>query len=237
MTGRGSAARPGNANEYVTVHIQNNSESMLASRAVDVLYKDDRIVAIDKPHGLLSVPGRGADKQDCASARVQSRFAGARVVHRLDCHTSGVMLMALDKACQAELGRQFHDRVVTKEYVAVVEGDVNGQQGVIDLPVRCDIENRPRQIIDHVHGKRAVTRWKLISRQDQYARLALFPITGRTHQLRVHCASMGAPIVGDLLYGSDAAALQERMLLHAYRLAFDHPDDGRRITIESACDF
>jgi len=169
---------------------------------------------------------------------MQASYPDALVVHRLDCHTSGVMLMALGKANQVELNRQFHDRITHKEYIAVVDGVVEQPRGEIDQPMRCDIDNRPRQIIDHVNGKQAVTRWERRSVEAGRSRLALFPVTGRSHQLRVHCAYMGVPIVGDRLYGIDGEATSEpRMLLHACSLGFQHPGSGESMTVTAACDF
>ncbi len=204
---------------------------------LEVLYQDSDLFVVNKPAGLLSVPGRGADKFDSVATRAQQMTGDALVVHRLDCHTSGVMLMARGKAAQVELSRQFHDRETEKDYIAVVEGIVLDEQGVIDLPMRCDIDNRPRQIIDFEHGKQAVTRWKKLSVQNHTTRLLLQPVTGRSHQLRVHCQSMGHAIVGDTLYGGGQALAQPRMLLHAQTLRFTHPQTGERMCVESVCEF
>ena len=204
---------------------------------LEVLYQDSDLFVVNKPAGLLSVPGRGPDKFDSVASRAQQMVGDALVVHRLDCHTSGVMLMARGKAAQVELSRQFHDRETEKEYIAVVEGIVQDEEGVIDLPMRCDIDNRPRQIIDFEHGKQAVTRWKKLSVQNHTTRLLLQPVTGRSHQLRVHCQSMGHAIVGDTLYGGRQASAQPRMLLHAQKLRFTHPQTGERMCVESVCEF
>ncbi len=202
---------------------------------LSILYQDDHLLVIDKPAGLLSVPGRGEDKFDSVATRALQIDADAKVVHRLDCHTSGVMLMAIGKTAQVELSRQFHDRETEKEYIAVVQGIVAESDGIIDQPMRCDIDNRPRQIIDHVHGKQAITRWSKLSADDQTSRLLLRPITGRSHQLRVHCRFMQHPIVGDNLYGERRG--DERMLLHAQTLTFTHPASGDEMVISSPCDF
>ncbi len=204
---------------------------------LEVLYQDSDLFVVNKPAGLLSVPGRGPDKFDSVACRAQQMVGDALVVHRLDCHTSGVMLMARGKAAQVELSRQFHDRETEKEYIAVVEGIVQDEEGVIDLPMRCDIDNRPRQIIDFKHGKQAVTRWKKLFVQNHTTRLLLQPVTGRSHQLRVHCQSMGHAIVGDTLYGGGQAPAQPRMLLHAQTLRFTHPQTGERMCVQSVCEF
>lgn len=207
------------------------------SLSFPVLYQDDSVIVLNKPDGLLSVPGRGADKQDSVASRVKALLPQAEVVHRLDCHTSGAMLMALGKNNQVELNRQFHDRETDKQYIALVVGEVQQQAGRCELPMRCDIDNRPTQIIDHEHGKPALTLWRRLQIDHDRTRLLLIPITGRTHQLRVHCASMGHPVVGDRLYGDLLAQQEPRMLLHASSLAFTHPVSGERIVITAPCDF
>ncbi len=204
---------------------------------LEVLYQDGALFVVNKPAGLLSVPGKGPDKFDSVATRAQQMIEDALVVHRLDCHTSGVMLMARGKAAQVELSRQFHDRETEKDYIAVVEGIVRDEEGVIDLPIRCDIDNRPRQIIDFKHGKQAITRWSRLSVDGGVSRLLLQPVTGRSHQLRVHCLSMGHAIVGDTLYGGAAAMERDRMLLHAHKLTFTHPVSGKRMCISAQCEF
>ena len=205
--------------------------------SLPVLYQDEALSVINKPHGLLSVPGRGADKYDSVASRIKAVMPSAEVVHRLDCHTSGVMIMALGKTNQVELNRQFHDRETGKHYIAIVVGKVVEDEGRCDLPMRCDIDNRPRQIIDHEHGKSALTLWQRLDGDEDTTRLLLRPITGRSHQLRVHCASMGHPVVGDSLYGDAQAQYQPRMYLHASRLEFTHPQTGERVVITADCDF
>ncbi len=204
---------------------------------LQLLFCDQSLLVIDKPAGLLSVPGKGPDRQDCVARRVQREYGDALVVHRLDCHTSGVMLMARGKAAQAALSRQFHDRQVDKAYIAVVHGRVAQDEGIIDLPMRCDIDNRPRQIIDFEHGKRAITRWRRLAGNARQSRLLLLPVTGRSHQLRVHCRALGHAIVGDSLYGDAEDAGLPRMLLHAQRLCVTHPVSGERLCFEAPCDF
>lgn len=199
-----------------------------------VVYAGDRFVVIDKPAWMLSVPGKGEGKQDCAVARVRAMFpkaSGPMVVHRLDMETSGLMVVALDAATQRALSMQFEERRVEKAYIALVEGMVGGDEGTIDLPLRADIEHRPVQVVDHQLGRAAVTRWRVLSREVDRTRVRFEPVTGRTHQIRVHAAAgLRHPIVGDGLYGSGGA---ERLMLHAGFLAFVDPGKGRRVEFES----
>jgi tRNA pseudouridine32 synthase/23S rRNA pseudouridine746 synthase len=204
---------------------------------LDILYQDQTVIVLNKPAGFLSVPGRGADKLDSLTWRVQQIFADAKVVHRLDCHTSGVMLMARGLDAQRELSRQFHDRETEKRYIAVVHGCVEQGEGVIKLAMRCDPDNRPVQILDEVHGKPSITHWAVIERNTTTTRLKLMPVTGRSHQLRVHCRALGHAIVGDRLYGNEADLHEPRMLLHAEFLIFKHPETGRRMAMTAECEF
>ena len=199
----------------------------------EVLYADDAIVVLVKPSGLLSVPGRGADKQDCLSTRVQAAFADALVVHRLDMATSGLMVMARGAAVQRTLSAAFATRNVVKRYEAVVHGEVTHAPNTwreIDLPIGVDWPNRPRRVIDREHGKPSITRLQ-VSHFDalrQLSHVLLEPITGRTHQLRVHLLAIGHPIVGDALYAPpNVLAMAPRLMLHACALSFAHPISGR----------
>lgn len=202
------------------------------------VYHDARIIVLDKPAGLPAVPGRGADKLDSLSRRVQAAYPAARVVHRLDWATSGLMLMALDLAAEREFGRQFAERTVDKRYLAVVRGEPIDDGGVISLPLRKDFERPPRHCVDHVHGRAATTEWRVVERLGDRTRVELAPLTGRSHQLRIHLSQIGHPILGDTLYADDLTqALADRLLLHAERLSFNHPDDGRRVTFTSPCPF
>ena len=204
----------------------------------DILYQDDCIVAINKPPGLLSVPGRGPDKQDCAASRLQALDSDTRVVHRLDCATSGVMLFAIGTDMQRALSRLFHDREVYKEYIALVEGHVSDGKGIINIAMRGDPSTRPVQVIDETNGKPAQTHWCLISRTESTSRLQLLPQTGRTHQLRVHCMAFGHPIIGDRLYNkNDSGKAGGRMMLHASVLNFTHPATGVEMLFEAVCEF
>jgi tRNA pseudouridine32 synthase / 23S rRNA pseudouridine746 synthase len=202
-----------------------------------VLHVDDALIVVDKPAGLLSVPGRGADKQDCAASRAQQLWPDALVVHRLDQATSGLLLMARGLTAQRALSRAFEQGHIAKDYVAVVHGLVAADTGRIDLPLAADWPNRPRQRVDAVAGKPSVTRWQVLTRDVTQCttRLALSPQTGRTHQLRVHLQAIGHPIVGDRLYGTSAEPdrVPARMLLHAGALRFAHPGSGEPVGFES----
>jgi len=204
--------------------------------ALDIIYQDEYIIAVNKQQALLSVPGLGPDKQDCLISRLVELEPEAKVVHRLDCYTSGIMLFAIGIEMQRALSKIFHDRKIKKEYVAVVREWLDEEAGVIKFPMRCDIDNRPHQIVDYEHGKSAITYWQILHRENQTVRLLLKPETGRTHQLRVHCAAMGYPIIGDGLYGNDDVE-QPRMLLHADNLIFEHPVLGKEMQLSAECEF
>ena len=205
-----------------------------------VVHADDWIVVVDKPCGLLSVPGRSGTPDDSVQARLRREHPHALLVHRLDLDTSGLLVVARDPTTYVALQRQFLGRTVAKRYTAIVEGEVGADGGVIRLPIRVDVDDRPRQIHDPVHGRSAITEWRrdgLVSLPVGGAdlvctRVRFVPLTGRTHQLRVHAAhplGLGAPIVGDRLYGHAGG----RLMLHAEALTFDHPATGERITLES----
>jgi tRNA pseudouridine32 synthase/23S rRNA pseudouridine746 synthase len=181
-----------------------------------IVHADDRLVVIDKPAGLLSVPGR--TEPDCASARVQALYPDALIVHRLDQATSGLLLFARGPQAQRELSADFAQRRVDKVYVAIVAGQLDGD-GLIDLPLAADWPNRPRQQVDHVHGKPSQTRWRALGHDACTTRVRLEPLTGRSHQLRVHMATLGHAILGDALYAApDIAVAAPRLLLHASEL-------------------
>ena len=203
---------------------------------IEIIYQDEYIIAVNKPQALLSVPGLGPDKQDCMISRLMQVIPGAKVVHRLDCYTSGIMLFAIGIEMQRALSKIFHDREIHKEYIAVVGQWFEEQEGVIKFPLRCDIDNRPHQIVDYEHGKSAVTYWQVLQRDVNTVRLLLKPETGRTHQLRVHCGAMGHPIIGDGLYGNDEIK-QPRMLLHADNLLFKHPVTNEEMHLFAKCEF
>jgi tRNA pseudouridine32 synthase/23S rRNA pseudouridine746 synthase len=209
-----------------------------AMAAIELLYVDDSLLVIDKPSGLLAVPGRGPDKQDCLAARVQARYPDALVVHRLDMATSGLMVMARGPAAQRELSRAFAAREVNKRYLAVVAGRLDAPPqgwGVIDLPIIVDWPNRPLRIVDHRVGKASLTRWRVLDYDDANSstRVELEAITGRSHQLRVHLRELGHPILGDALYAPpDVQARAKRLLLHAWSLRFTHPVTGETLAFE-----
>ncbi|MFM6986088.1 MAG: RluA family pseudouridine synthase [Hydrogenophaga sp.] len=209
-----------------------------------VLHADEHLLVLDKPAGLLSVPGRGEDKQDCLSARAQDRFPDALIVHRLDMATSGLMVMGRGAEAQRRLSLAFEQRRVHKRYVAVVEGVVrptlaDGAWAVIDLPLIVDWLARPRSKVDHDMGKPSITRWRVAPQASPLpgtTRLELEPLTGRSHQLRVHLQAMGHPIVGDPLYAPPQFAV-DRLLLHAQRLTVPHPVSGEPCAFQSPCPF
>jgi tRNA pseudouridine32 synthase/23S rRNA pseudouridine746 synthase len=211
---------------------------------IEPLYVDDALLVVDKPSDLLAVPGRGVDKQDCLAARVQARYPDALIVHRLDMATSGLMVMARSVAAQRELNKAFAARAVTKRYVAVVAGRLDAPSpdgwGTIDLPLICDWPNRPRQMVDHNTGKPSLTRWRVLGYDAtrDTTRVELEPVTGRSHQLRVHLCELGHPILGDSLYASAEDRVRaERLLLHAWSLGFAHPVTGAALGFERPAPF
>lgn len=194
-----------------------------------VIYQDETLLVLDKPSGLLSVPGRGPGKQDSLLTRARRLFADAECVHRLDMETSGLMIMARGKTAQRALNRLFEQRRISKHYTAVVHGAVTPGAGEIRLPLICDWPNRPRQVVDHVLGKPSATRFRVLQhdRHRNATRVSLQPLTGRSHQLRVHMQSLGHSILGDPLYSAPGAASQApRLMLHASAIAFRHPRSG-----------
>ena len=215
----------------------------MLSTELTVLHADAALLVLDKPAGLLSVPGRGADKQDCLSARAQAVYPDALITHRLDQATSGLMLMARGADANRKLSAAFATRSVGKRYIAVVEGILaapDDEWGVINLPISLDWPNRPRRIIDAQNGKPSVTRWRVLSNDKvkQTTRLELEPLTGRSHELRIHLQALGHAIVGDALYGREPAAGQaNRMLLHAQSLELQHPVSGEALRFVSAAPF
>lgn len=213
---------------------------MLVEAPTRIHFSDDAIVVAEKASGLLSVPGRGPDRQDCLSARVQAQFADALIVHRLDMETSGLMLFARGIESQRVLSRAFETREVGKRYVAVVAGLIDEDEGSIDLPLICDWPNRPRQMVDHELGKPSLTRYRVLSRDATMhtTRVSLMPVTGRSHQLRVHMAALRHPMLGDSLYAPPGVqALSPRLLLHATELRFAHPVTGQALTFASEAPF
>ena len=195
---------------------------------VAVVHVDEGLLLIDKPDLLLSVPGRHPVNRDCMITRLQCRFPDALVVHRLDLDTSGIMVVARGKAMQGALSRLFQERAVDKQYRAWVEGRVTRDSGTIDLPIARDWNHRPRQRICHRDGKAAITHWRVLERRDERTLLELTTITGRSHQLRIHCRELGHAILGcDLYAPARALGAAPRLMLHATRIAFRHPVHGR----------
>ena len=205
---------------------------------LQVLHQDHDVLCVDKPSGLLSVPGRGAHLADCLLTRVQAAFPEALLVHRLDRDTSGVMVFALSPHAQRHLSMQFEARKTKKTYIARVYGDVAQDQGQIDLPLIVDWPNRPLQKICHETGKQAITDYKVQKRLGTETRVQLFPQTGRSLQLRVHMQALGHPILGDPFYATGAALdAADRLMLHALELRFNHPQSGRGLKIRAQTPF
>lgn len=205
---------------------------------LDVLHEDHDIIVVNKPSGLLSVPGRGADMQDSVVRRLQEYRSDCLLkhpeVHRLDMDTSGLLVVTFYRDAHRELSRQFEHREVEKRYLALLEGKVSGKEGLISLPFCRDYPNRPRQMFDVKHGKTGVTLWKKLGEEDGCTRIEFRPRTGRTHQLRLHAShplGLNTPIVGDRLYGNGTAPGQ--LKLHACFLAFTHPVTGERLTFSN----
>ena len=201
---------------------------------------DEHLLVMDKPAGLLAVPGRGEHKQDCLAARAQALWPDALVVHRLDMATSGLFLMGRGLHMQRVLSRAFAERAVHKRYEAVVAGElaIPGTQGVIELPLAADWPKRPLQKVDHAQGRPSTTRWEVLACLEGATRLALEPVTGRTHQLRVHLQAIGHPILGDVLYAPpQVQALASRLLLHATVLQLTDPATGEPLSFISAAPF
>lgn len=208
----------------------------LRSHELEVVHEAPRFIVVNKPEGLLSVPGTDATVTDSVLARMQERFPNAMLVHRLDVETSGLLLVALDEPTYVTLQAQFIERTVHKRYVAVLDGVLERDSGDVSLPLRVDLEQRPRQMVDFEHGKPAETHFEVVERANGRTRVHFFPKTGRTHQLRVHSAhaqGLGLPIVGDRLYGRP----DRRLLLHAERLEFTHPGTGARVVVEAKAPF
>lgn len=201
----------------------------------EVLFEDDQIIVVNKPAGLLSVPGKLAGREDCVLSRLMATHWDALLVHRLDCDTSGVMIFARTKQAQGFLGQEFEQRRAEKTYVARVWGVMEGEAGHIDLPIGTDWPNRPRQMVT-AEGRPAQTDWQVEARGEGETRVRLSPRTGRSHQLRVHMLALGHPILGDPIYATGAARAHPRLMLHAATLALSHPK-GRRVQFEASVPF
>jgi len=207
-----------------------------ADTGLDLLYRDEALLVVNKPAGLLSVPGRGASRQDCMASRVQAVCPDAVTVHRLDMATSGIMVLALDRATHRKLSLLFQERRVQKRYIAIVSGRMQAAEGEINLPLSADWPNRPRQKVDRENGKPSTTSFRVIKRNRHSTRVELRPLTGRTHQLRVHLRALGHGILGDRLY-TDREDGSERLMLHAEALAFPHPQSREFLNFECTSPF
>ena len=204
---------------------------------LEILHQDHQIIAVNKPAGLLSVPGRGAHLADCLLSRIQAVFPEVLLVHRLDRDTSGVMVFALTPHAQRNLSMQFEKRSTKKTYVARVWGRLEPKTGTVDLPLIVDWPNRPRQMVDHENGKPAITDWRVLRGDDSETRVRLMPRTGRSHQLRVHMLELGHPILGDPIYATGEALDYPRMMLHAESLRIRHPETGKSQTFTAPVPF
>ena len=206
------------------------------NRGLTILYLSKQLIVVNKPSGLLSVPGRGAGKEDCLSRRVQAEFSDALIVHRLDMGTSGIVVMGRGAKAQRELSVMFQERRVSKRYQALVEGHwMTAATGEIELPICVDWPNRPKQKVDHTMGRPSLTRYRVLDIDTARAvsRIELDPITGRSHQLRVHMEAMGHPILGDDFYGTPASwAKAKRLMLHACQIEFCHPETGLPLCVD-----
>jgi len=209
---------------------------------IEVLYQDEHIIALNKPSGLLSVPGKNKEHFDSLMLRVQSVWPNAGIVHRLDMMTSGIIVMAMTKDSLRYLNRQFQDRLTDKFYIAKVSGHIKEDSGSIDLPLICDWPNRPKQKVCYENGKPSLTHFEVLERgqdgDNLWTRVKLIPITGRSHQLRVHLKELGHPILGDRLYAPEDIIKQaKRLQLHAQRLEINHPETEQKLVFEKACEF
>ena len=205
---------------------------------LSIVYQDNDLLIVNKPSGLLTVPGKDPKHADCLIARVNRVFPTAKIVHRLDMATSGIICLAMHKEAHRNLSMQFQDRKTAKRYIARVFGKLEQPTGSVDLPLICDWPNRPKQMVDHDNGKPSLTHFKVLEHEDNATRVELTPITGRSHQLRVHMLSLGHPILGDRLYAHPAAlAMAPRLQLHAEMLSLAHPVSGKEMVFEAEPEF
>lgn len=205
---------------------------------LSIVYQDDDLLIVNKPSGLLTVPGKDPKHADCLIARINRVFPTAKIVHRLDMATSGIICLAMHKEAHRNLSIQFQDRKTAKRYIARVFGKLEQETGSVDLPLICDWPNRPKQMIDHDNGKPSLTHFKVLEYEQNATRVELTPITGRSHQLRVHMLSLGHPILGDKLYAHpEAFAMAPRLQLHAEMLTLAHPASGETLIFEAAPEF
>ena len=207
--------------------------------SIEIIYTDPHLIVVNKPTLLLSVPGRAADNKDCLITRLQENgYPDALIVHRLDWETTGLMVLARNPAAHRELSRQFHDREIDKRYIALCWGQPSHVAGQVELPLRYDPPNKPRQIVDHQQGKYALTFWTVVQRNSDYCRIELNPYTGRSHQLRVHMQDINHPILGDVLYAhQQALQAASRLCLHASELSLTHPVSKQRLDFKCPAPF
>ena len=210
---------------------------------LEIVYGDDELLVVNKPSGLLSVPGRGPEKSDSLTTRIQREFPDALSVHRLDMATSGLLVFARGALMQQQLSRLFRERCISKSYIAIVAGRIEPDAGEIDLPLAADWPNRPKQKVDFASGKPSLTRYRVLGAAESSfqsqpgkpslvaSRIELEPVTGRTHQLRVHLAAIGHPVLGDELYGTRNGCVACRLLLHARKLSFMHPSRPEMLSL------
>ena len=204
---------------------------------LDILHEDAAIIVVNKPAGLLTVPGKLENRQDCLVTRLQAARWDALTVHRLDCDTSGVIIFARTKQAQGFLGQEFEQRRAHKTYIARLQGRLTPDSGTVDLPLGSDWDYRPRQKVDHQQGRPAVTDWQVLDRTETETRVRLTPHTGRSHQLRVHMLALGHPILGDQIYAPDTTRDHPRLMLHAETLSLHHPVTGQRVTFTAPAPF
>ncbi len=204
---------------------------------LSILHEDAAILVLDKPAGLLTVPGKLENRQDCLITRLRAARWDALLVHRLDCDTSGVIIFARTRQAQGFLGQEFEQRRAQKTYVARLKGRIEGESGTVDLPLGSDWDYRPRQKVDHTHGRPAQTDWQVIGRSEDETRVRLTPHTGRSHQLRVHMLALGHPILGDQIYAPETRAAHPRLMLHAETLSLHHPATGERVSFAAPLPF
>ncbi|WKE64462.1 bifunctional tRNA pseudouridine(32) synthase/23S rRNA pseudouridine(746) synthase RluA [Gallaecimonas kandeliae] len=205
---------------------------------LDILFEDADMLVVNKPSGLLSVPGRDPAHRDSVVSRVRERHPGAEAVHRLDMDTSGVLVLALTKAAERHLKTQFQDRQTHKGYQALIWGCPEPSSGQVDLPLICDWPSRPKQMVSFELGKRALTHYKVTERLGDHSRVEMTPVTGRSHQLRVHMQALGCPILGDRFYAEgEALAAADRLMLHAHWLQILHPKTGEKLRLVAPLPF
>lgn len=205
---------------------------------LEIIYQDEDVLVLNKPSGLLTVPGKAPEHKDSLDHRVRLVWPLARIVHRLDMATSGLVVMAMHADSQRDLNRQFAQRQTGKRYIALLEGQLQVDAGAVDLPLLCDWPNRPKQMVHFEAGKASLTYFKVLDRTQHGTRVELTPVTGRSHQLRVHMQWLGYPIIGDKFYGTEQGkSAATRLQLHACSLSFRHPLSGSELYFESGCPF